>query len=269
MRAPQDFTPGTIIKIEKGMGLRSVSLLLKEEKVIRSRVLFEAVVILLGGEKHIMYSYYVFEEPSSVASVAFRIARGDRHILQAVLTIPEGFTIHEIADLGASKLINFKRDNFLLLTKGKEGYLFPDTYFFFNTDDENDVFTALTQNYEKKVAPLRPEMVKLHKTEKQIITMASLIEGEAKGGTDREIISGILWKRVAIGMALQVDSAPETYKTRGLPKNPINNPGMFAIKAAMYPTKSSYLYYLHDKEGNIHYAKTFAEHRVNVLKYLK
>jgi UPF0755 protein len=269
IRAPKDFVPGTIIKIEKGMGLRSVSLLLKEEKVIRSRLLFEALVILLGGEKHIMYSYYVFEDKSPLYAVAYRIARGDRHILQATLTIPEGFSTKEIADLGSSKLINFNRDNFLTITRGKEGYLFPDTYFFFNTDTENDVFTALTQNYEKKVAPLRPEMKKIGKTEKQIITMASLIEGEAKGGTDREIISGILWKRIAIGMALQVDSAPETYKTRGLPKAPISNPGALAIKAAMYPTKSSYLYYLHDKDGNIHYAKTFAEHRQNVLKYLK
>ena len=70
-------------------------------------------------------------------------------------------------------------------------------------------------------------------------------------------------------MGLQVDAAPETYKVRGLPKKPINNPGLLAIKAAMYPTKSPYLYYLHDKDGKVHYAKTFAEHRLNVLKYLK
>jgi len=70
-------------------------------------------------------------------------------------------------------------------------------------------------------------------------------------------------------MPLQVDSAPDTYKTKGLPKSPIGNPGIAAIKAAMYPQSSPYLYYLHDKSGNIHYAKTFAQHQENVLKYLK
>ena len=70
-------------------------------------------------------------------------------------------------------------------------------------------------------------------------------------------------------MSLQADAAPETYKTRGLPKLPIGNPGLLAIKAAIYPQSSPYLYYLHDKNGDIHYAKSFAEHQRNIAKYLK
>ena len=126
----------------------------------------------------------------------------------------------------------------------------------------------MSDNFEKKITPSSANYFS-GKTEKEIIIMASIIEREAKGDTDRGIISGILWKRIQIGMPLQVDSAPETYKTKGLPDSPIGNPGLKAIEAAINPQSSSYLYYLHDKDGNIHYAKTFAEHEVNIEKYLK
>ena len=99
--------------------------------------------------------------------------------------------------------------------------------------------------------------------------MASIIERESKGDVDRRVISGILWKRIKIGMPLQVDAAPDTYKTKGLPKSPIGNPGILAIQAAIHPTRSPYLYYLHDKNGNIYYAKTFLEHKQNIARYLK
>ncbi len=122
-------------------------------------------------------------------------------------------------------------------------------------------------NYQKKIAPIRPQIKASGKSEKDIITMASIIEREAKG-PDRELISGILWHRLAIGMPLQVDAAPETYKAKGLPKNPIANPGMEAIIAALNPKSSDYIYYLHDKDKNVHYAKSFAEHNANRLKYL-
>ena len=106
-------------------------------------------------------------------------------------------------------------------------------------------------------------------TEKDIIIMASIIEEEAKGDADRAYISGILWKRLSINMALQVDAAKETYQNRGLPEKPIVSPGLKAIKAAIHPQNSSYLYYLHDKEGGVHFAKSFAEHINNKTKFLK
>ena len=98
--------------------------------------------------------------------------------------------------------------------------------------------------------------------------MASIIEKEARG-SDRGVISGILWKRLSLGRALEVDAAPETYKVKGLPKAPIANPGLAAIKAAIHPENSPYFYYLHDADGNIHYAKSFEEHKRNKELYLK
>ena len=185
------------------------------------------------------------------------------------MTIPEGFNVTEIADVFVLKLTNFNKEKFLSLTKTQEGYLFPDTYFFFTTDTEVEVLHSMSENFDKKIASIRPEIISSGKKEKDTIIMASIIEKESKGNNDRGIISGILWKRLSIKMPLQVDAVPETYKTKGLPKNPIGNPGLEAIKATIYPQSSPYLYYLHDKDGNIHYARTFTEHKQNIKKYLK
>ncbi|MEI7513041.1 MAG: endolytic transglycosylase MltG, partial [bacterium] len=125
----------------------------------------------------------------------------------------------------------------------------------------------------------------------EIITMASIIEGEAMKDEDRKIIADILWRRIDIGMMLQVDttfmyingkasseitkadlkinSPYNTYTHKGLPPTPISNPGIEAINSAMFPTANKYLYYLSDKDGVMHYAVTFAEHKKNKEKYLR
>lgn len=267
LSAPKDFPQGIIFKIESGASLRSISLGLQQEHVIRSRVAFEFFVILFGGEKHIPYSDYLFEKKLPVYEIARRISKGERHMAPIMVTIPEGFDISQIAETFSQKLTNFNKEKFIASAAVKEGFLFPDTYYFFSIDDEQDVFKAMSNNFEKKIEPLRLQIKSMNKTEKEIIIMASIIEGEAKGNNDRGYISGILWKRLSIGMPLQVDVSPETYKTKGLPKSPVGNPGLLAIKAAIYPQNSSYLYYLHDKNGNIHYASTFAEHVQNKLRY--
>ena len=266
---PADFPVGAVVKIEQGSTLRSVSLELKQARIIRSRLAFEAFVILLGREKGVVRADYYFESKLPVFEVARRISKGEHHMAPIAVTIPEGFDVLQIADTFVPKLVDFDKSKFLLEAAELEGYLFPDTYFFFRTDTETDVIKSMRANFEKKILTLKPDIALSGKTEKEIIIMASLIEGEAKGDADREIISGILWRRITIGMPLQVDVALTTYKTKGLPNSPINNPGLEALKAAIYPKSSSYLYYLHDKKGVIHYAKSFNEHQKNVLKYLK
>ncbi|OGI82190.1 hypothetical protein A3E95_00410 [Candidatus Nomurabacteria bacterium RIFCSPHIGHO2_12_FULL_44_22b] len=265
--APRNFPVGSIVNINEGAGLRSVSLKLVDENIIRSRIVFEAFIILYGGERHIIPADYFFERGIPVWQVARRISRGERHLAPIAVTIPEGFNALQIADAFIAKLPDFDKEKFLQVAR--EGYLFPDTYFFFTTDNEQDALRLMAANFEKKVSPLRPDIVSFGKSETDIIIMASLVEREAKGAADRGTVAGILWKRLGLGMPLQVDAALETYKTRGLPKEPIANPGLDSVKAAIYPEKSNYLYYLHDKEGGIHYAKTFEEHKANKLKYLK
>ena len=201
--------------------------------------------------------------------MARRISRGERHLAPVKVTIPEGFNNTDIATTFASKLVYFNKDNFLKLAASKQGYLFPDTYFFFTTAKEDDVIKNLNDNFYKKTSVFEDDFRQNKNSLEDIIKMASVIEAEAKGDKDRDTISGILWRRISINMPLQADAAPETYQNRGLPKYPINNPAPASIRAALYPKNSSYLYYLHDKSGVIHFAKTYAEHRANISKYLK
>jgi UPF0755 protein len=269
LSAPKNFPTRTPVVIEQGETLRSVSGHFKEQNIIKSRIVFEAFVILYGGEKHITAGDYLFETRASVVEVARRVAQREINLAPVKVTIPEGFNNQEIADLFSTKLRNFDKNKFLEDAKLEQGYLFPDTYFFFTSDDEQKVLDYMKSNFEKRIKTIQKDLDSANRTEKSIITMASIIEKEAKGDSDRAIISGILWNRIAKNMPLQVDADMWTYKNRGLPVSPICNPGLEAIKAAIYPVKSSYLYYLHDANGGIHFAKTFEEHKLNKAKYLK
>ncbi len=264
---PGDFPVGEFVSVQEGAGLRSVSQSLEESGIIRSRAVFETLVITLGSDRRVIAGDYFFERKITVFEVARRLAKGEQNLLPVRVTIPEGFTALDIATLLAEKLSKFNKENFL--KEAREGYLFPDTYFFTVRDSETDVLRSIQRNYEKKISLVREDIKKSGRTEGEIITMASLIEKEANGDGDREIISGILWKRLGKGMPLQVDAEPKTYESKGLPKTPIANPGMDSIKAAIYPKSSAYLYYLHDKDGKVHYASTLAEHNANIRKYLK
>ena len=244
-----------------------MSLNLKQKQIIRSRASFETLAILLWSEERLIPGDYLFERRLSVFKIAWRVATRNYHLAQIRITIPEGLDLKQIADLLSTKLDNFDREKFL--AEASEGYLFPDTYFFFPADNEKDVLNYLTENFRRKIKPLETEISAFVKKESEIITMASLLEREAKKEIDRRYISGILWRRLAENMPLQVDAAMETYKTRGLPQKPICNPGLATIEAALRPITSPNLFYLYDKDGNIHYARTFEEHKVNKFKYLK
>ena len=269
LSTPGKFPNGLVVNIEQGSSLRDISLDLKNKHIIRSRLAFETFIILDGGEKHIAYGDYLFEKGVPVFEIARRIAIKDRHLAPIKITIPEGYNTSQIADAFAQKLPIFNKEEFLNLAKGKEGYLFPDTYFFFSNAKEQDALKSLMDDFNKKIKPIISDIDASGKTEQEIIVMASLIEREAKGDADRGYVSGILWNRINKGMPLQVDADPTTYKTKGLPESPICNPGLLAIEAAIHPVTSNYLYYLHDKNGQIHYAKTFTEHKHNKKLYLK
>ena len=266
--APRDFPVGEVVAIEPGMSLRNISALLKKDQIIRSRVAFEYSVIILGGEKHIVSADYVFPNKLPVWQIVWSIIKGEHRLPAVSLTIPEGFNLNQISDVCVSKLTNFNQNQFLAEAKSLEGYLFPDTYFFLSNAKVEDVIKLMNDNFEKKITPFLPKISSKGLTKQEVVAMASIIEREASGDNDRAIISGILWKRIKLGIPLEVDAAPETYKTKGLPENPIGNPGLLAIEAAISPQNSPYLYYLHDKDGNIHYAITFAEHEANIKKYL-
>ena len=107
------------------------------------------------------------------------------------------------------------------------------------------------------------------RTLEEIITMASIIEREASNSGDRRQIAGILWKRYDADYKLQVDVARSTYQEEGLPNEPIANPGLDAIKAALEPVESPFWFYLSDAKGVTHYAVTYDEHKKNIRTYLR
>jgi UPF0755 protein len=266
---PRTFPIGQSISIPPGTSLQKASYILKEQKVIRSRIAFEFFIISMGAEKHLKPAFYTFSEKLPVFGVAWRIGGGKFRMAPVVVTVPEGYSSAKMKPLFAEKLPNFNQELFLESAAEKEGYLFPDTYFFLNTDSEKEVIRSLSENFYKKIEPLESEIEASEHSLSEIVIMASILEGEAKGDNDLAIISGILWKRLSINMPLQADAAPVTYEERGLPPKPIGNPGLKTITAALRPEQSAYLYYLHDKDGQVHFAKNFAEHRSNIEKYLK
>ncbi|MFA7191824.1 MAG: endolytic transglycosylase MltG [Candidatus Paceibacterota bacterium] len=265
--APFGYIP-TIVHINRGANLKSITEEFKDKKIVRSASMLQTFVLLFQSGKAIPVGDYYFNgEP--VWRVGYMLARGDHHIVPIRVTFPEGLTNEEMANVLSKKIPSFDTEEFIRITNGQQGYLFPDTYFFYPKTTPDEVVESLQSNFSKKIKTVESEIEKSGYTKKQILTMASILEGEARGENDIDMISGILWKRLKSGMLLQVDVDRGTYSKKGLPASPISNPGMSAIKSALNPVSSSYLYYLHDKEGQVHYAVTYTEHKNNIKKYLK
>ncbi|KKU79068.1 MAG: Aminodeoxychorismate lyase [Parcubacteria group bacterium GW2011_GWA2_47_7] len=287
---PATLVRSVIVEIEHGSNVRSIASVLEREGVIRSATLFTLLAVWSDAEKSLGSGVYIFKMPMNVFVVLEQVRLQDHGIERLKITIPEGTTLAQMSSLIAKKLPEFDSSAFATATEGREGYLFPDTYFFYANATSGPIVEALAQNFEERTRGLQDETRLTGRDWGEIIVMASLIEEEAVEDVDRKIVSGILWSRINIGMRLQVDapfvyimskssseislddlkydSPYNTYLYKGLPPAPISNPGLLAIDAAMHPTETKYLYYLSDKEGVMHYAKTFEEHKLNKAKYL-
>lgn len=184
------------------------------------------------------------------------------------ITFVEGSDAHQMSSKVAQSLPGITAAEFYTLASQHEGYLFPDTYLFPPYATSSEVIGVLLRTFDNKLRPLIPAIAQSRHTIADVVIMASILEREAQTTADRKIIAGILWRRLAIGMPLQVDAAPETYEHKGLPPRPICNPGLNAIEAVLKPTPTNYLYYLTGKDGLMHYAVTFESHKANRAKYL-
>ena len=293
LKPPRDFPVNEIVTIESGESLESIAQKFEDVHLVKSSGVFKTFVLALTSDKNISIGDYLFERPLDVWSLAQRIAMGKFGVDKIVATFPEGFTNKEMAEVLAGKMNTFSQDEFLFLTKDLEGYLFPDTYYFFGSDKPQDVVKMLRDNFNKKVSvDLAKDFESSKRSIEDIIIMASIIEAEAYDGyQEKQTIAGILWKKLDRGMRLQVDATSgyefgkesseitaadlaqdspyNTYLHSGLPPTPIGNPGLEAIKAALHPVESEYFFYLHDQDAKIHYAKTYEDHKKNITKYLK
>jgi len=291
VRPPSDFPIESMITIEKGMTLSEISQVLEEKAIINSPLLFESLVIIGTGEGGIISGDYLLKEKEGVFAIAQRFTSGKYGLALSQVVLPEGSTVSEMGQILKSVFLEFDVETFALLAQDDEGYLFPDTYFFLPNVEAPQVYQELRKNFNKKIKNLESKIERSGRTLHEIITMASLLEEEARTKETREIISGILWKRLEIGMALQVDaifpyiigkntfevtledlqvdSPYNTYKYRGLPPGPISNPGLSSIEAALNPASSPYLFYLSDYDGMMHYSPDFEGHKINKAKYLQ
>ncbi len=243
------------------------------------------------------FLYYDFE-PGLLTSLDFYENLANPSI--KIVKIREGLRKEEIVEIMAEKLNwteedknEFLNAHLALNSKNLEGKYFPKTYFIPKDEDPIGVTSAMMKEFTKETA-----LVKKPKTAQVInqdtaLKIASIIQREAGGKSDMKLISGIIWNRLFNGMKLQmdatlqyakgseedgwwqkvvpkdknIDSFYNTYLYAGLPPSPIANPGLAAIEAAYNPQKTTCLFYLHDKKGNIHCTKTYEEHKKNIDRY--
>ncbi|MEK7176716.1 MAG: endolytic transglycosylase MltG [Patescibacteria group bacterium] len=286
---PWSFPSKSIITISEGTGLSVLSMDLEETRVIRSPFWFRTFAIVLGGERNMKAGQYYLSRPLNTFTIAWRIFHGHYDVETIKITIPEGFTVKKISNLFDERFTFFDHQAFEF--SAPEGYLFPDTYFVQVTATATSTIKMLNDNFTRKIDSIKPALESSDKTLDEIITMASILEGEARGLEDMAIVSGILWKRLEHGIALQVDtsfvyvngkttkeltsddlkikSPYNTYLYRGLPPTPISNPGLSSIEAALNPTTTPYLYFLTGDDGEMYYSKTFDEHVEKKRKYIK
>ncbi|HYC83491.1 MAG TPA: endolytic transglycosylase MltG, partial [Candidatus Paceibacterota bacterium] len=265
---PADFPHGELVHIEKGWSVDEIASYLKERSVIRSAWLFKALSMMTGKQADLIAGYYVMDNRPSAFEIFNRLVAGDYHLVPIKVTIPEGATNEEVGLIVKKLVPAVDLERFKQLTVDLEGYLFPDTYFFLPNTSAEEVVEAMRKNFDTKIATIQTDIEESGRSLHEILTMASLLEEEAITEESKHVISGILWKRIKVGMPLQVDavfpyimgkntfeltlddlrvdSPYNTYKYKGLPPAPISNPGLESIKAALSPHTSPYFFYLSD-----------------------
>jgi UPF0755 protein len=289
-RPAVNFPINKVIEIKPGASLYSVSLMLEREGVVDSAFWFRLAVGFLGGDKRVLASSYLFKGKANVFLAAYRVVHAIRGFDPIKVVIPEGTSVSQMTEILKGQITGFDAKKFAKIAAVKEGYLFPDTYHLLPDVTPEQAIDAFSSNFYKKIEPLQTRIAAFGKPLADVINMASIIEEEGRTTNVRRMIAGILWKRLSIGMPLQVDavfpfikdkpgsavtfddlqidSPYNTYIHKGLPPTPITNPGLDAILSAITPISSKYLYYLTDKNGGIHYATTHDEHLANKEKYL-
>jgi len=291
LKAPIGFPINTIYTVKQGDNLNSLAVDLADKNIIKSPFIFKVFSVLFGGSKGIMAGDYALYNRQNTITLASRISNAEFGLKPIKVTFREGLNIFEISKIASIKFKKINQDNFSEIASTSEGYLFPDTYLFLPNALAIDIIREMKTNFKNRIKTLESEISNFDKSLSDIIKMASIVEEEARTFESKQIVAGILWKRLEIGMPLQVDasfkyingkgtkdltlddlkidSPYNTYLYKGLPPTPIANPGLVSIKATVTPVKTDYLYFLTDKKGEMHYAKTYAKHLQNKEIYLR
>ena len=270
------------ITIEPGSSLKRIAQILNEKKVISNKQMFCLAVQLLGKEKEIPIGTFNLVNAKSNYEIIDQIVYGAPEIKR--VRILEGWNIHQIAShlskemtLDSAEIISLS-SNSKFLERNKissssiEGYLLPDTYLFFVGETPKSILSHLLSMHQSFWTKNHiTQMKNLDMTKHDIVTLASIIEGEAIYNSERAKISAVYHNRLNIGMRLQADptiqyiipdsprrllnrdlrirSPYNTYLNEGLPPGPINSPGRNSLLAALYPEKNDFLYFVATGDG--------------------
>ena len=283
----------TNISIPKGSTLVDVAAELVEKRVINNKLSFVLAVKILGYEKDLPAGKFKIVNAGTNYALIKQLLNSVG--LSKKVTILEGWTIEDIAEK-VSNSLKIDKNEFIdastdiaLLKKWDiennsfEGYLFPDTYQFDEDQDAIGVINTMVSEYKKNfTSQMRERMDEINLTENEVLALASIIEGEAIYDSERPRISGVYHNRLKKGMRLQADptiqyiiedsprrllnkdlkikSPYNTYLNYGLPPGPINSPGLESIKAALYPEKVDFLFFVAKGDGYHTFSRTEKEH---------
>ncbi len=281
-----------VFALEKGMGFKDVAEHLESEGLVRSSLAVKFYMLMSASAFGLQPGVYLLSSAQGVPEIVSVLSRGDRQT--KTVTLPEGSSIYDM-DLILSENYILPSGKFIEYVENKnlEGRLFPDTYEFFINSSAEEVSQKLEDNFKLKAGKLL-DLSKQADLERLII--ASMVEKEVPNVEDRRIVAGIIYRRLAIGMPLQidatvcyvkemktktskcyplseidfkVDSPYNTYLYRGLPAGAISNPGISAIEAVINPVKTNYLFYLSDPATKkTIFSETLDRHAQNRVKYL-
>ncbi len=290
-----------IFLITRGQGLKIISYRLKEEGVIQHDRLFILYVVSKGWQNALKAGEYRFQKGEALSQVASRIVRGD--VISYSVTIPEGLNVLEVAGLLHDKNV-IDRDDFLSLLNneelrkeligdnpiGYEGYLFPDTYFYNKGVVPEEFIRGMIKRFNTVYEGFGEERRRVHLSDNEILTLASIIEKETGDDSERPLISAVFHNRMKRRMRLESDPTViyglgsnskgnltkrdlatyteyNTYLIRGLPPGPIANPGKESIAAALKPANVKYLYFVSKGDGTHQFSTNYESHRRAVYKY--
>jgi UPF0755 protein len=295
--APRDFVT---VNIPFGATFRQVSDSLQEVNLLEHEAVFLVLGKISRKERNIRAG--MFEIPRGLSSWQLLNYLETAPAMQIKVTFPEGILSTQMAGILQEKIgidtslfVSLVHDSAFAQTlmgeSSLEGYLLPETYFFEWKMPETQIIQRMAANTRQifEADTIRDRLSQLNRTPLEIITLASIIEGEVMVDSERVYISSLYHNRLRLGWPLQadptiqyiipgpprrllhrdleIDSPYNTYKHTGLPPGPINNPGRESILAALYPANTSYLYMVAMGDGRHKFSKSLKEHNFWHAKY--
>ena len=302
---PSKMASTKVIYIKKGMPLKKISEQLEQEGIIRNRHFFVLITTLLGKKAKVKAGEYELHTRMLPLEVLDSLVKGQ--VKRHLVTIPEGYTLSQIAQLLEDLNIVEKKDFLqkasspaLIASLGLshlagstlEGYLFPDTYHLMRGMDPEEVIQIMVRQFKKVFgSDLAQNTSPLKISEREVVILASIIEKETPLSEEKPLISAVFHNRLKKKIPLQSDPTViygiknfdgnltkehllmptpyNTYLISGLPPTPICNPGRDSIHAALFPAPVPYLYFVSKNDGSHYFSSDIDEHNRAVWKYQK